>query len=73
MMNLGKLEEIRDLRTVWPHEALDFTPWLAEDEHMTILGDAIGMEILSQQRLALGGKSLLKISLKIPTMTTLVN
>ena len=45
MTTLGKLEEIRDLREIWPHEALDFTPWLAEDEHISILGDAIGMEI----------------------------
>ena len=45
MTNLGRLEEIRDLRNAWPHEALDFTPWLAEDENIAILGDAIGMEI----------------------------
>lgn len=23
MVNLSRLEEIKDLRTVWPHEALD--------------------------------------------------
>ena len=31
MINLGKLKEIKDLRKVWQHEALDFTPWLAEE------------------------------------------
>ena len=30
LINLGILKEIKDLRKVWPHEALDFTPWLAE-------------------------------------------
>ena len=24
MVNLSRLEEIKDLRTVWPHEVLDF-------------------------------------------------
>lgn len=45
MKVLGKLEEIRDLRTVWPHEALDFTPWLAKDENITLLGDALDLDI----------------------------
>lgn len=30
-MKLSKLEEITDLRTVWPHEAADFTLWLAKE------------------------------------------
>lgn len=46
MMNLGKLKEIKDLRRVWPHEALDFTPWLADEENLALLSDAIGLEIL---------------------------
>ena len=45
MMNLGKLKEIKDLRKVWPHEALDFTPWLAEEENLALLTDAVGLEI----------------------------
>lgn len=45
MINLSKLEEIIDLRTVWPHEALDFTPWLSQDDNITLLADAIGIDI----------------------------
>jgi len=45
LANLGTLEEIKDLRTVWPHEALDFTPWLAEDDNIAILADAVGLDI----------------------------
>lgn len=40
-MQLGKLEKIDDLRRIWPHEALDFTPWLAEDENLSLLCDAV--------------------------------
>jgi len=42
-MKLGKLEEIRDLRSVWKHEALDFSPWLAEN--IGELGAELGMDI----------------------------
>ncbi len=45
MVNLNRLEEIKDLRAVWPHEALDFTPWLSQDENISILADAIGLDI----------------------------
>lgn len=45
MKALGKLEEIKDLREVWPHEALDFTPWLAKEENIALLGDDIGLDI----------------------------
>ncbi|MGL5437050.1 MAG: DUF4268 domain-containing protein [Lachnospiraceae bacterium] len=45
MINLKTLEEIKELRTIWPHEALDFTPWLAEEENIAILADAVGLDI----------------------------
>ena len=45
LSKLSKLEEIEDLRTVWPHEAQDFTPWLAKEEIIEILSDAIGIDI----------------------------
>lgn len=44
-MELGSLEKLEDLRIVWRHEALDFTPWLAEEDNIAILGNAIGIEI----------------------------
>lgn len=42
-MALGMLVEIKDLREVWPNEAHDFTPWLAEN--IGILGSALGIDI----------------------------
>lgn len=45
MVNLDRLDEIEDLRTVWPHEALDFTPWLSKDQNIALLSDAIGLDI----------------------------
>lgn len=43
-MNLSKLQKV-DLRTVWKHEALDFTQWLAQPENLTELSDEVGIEI----------------------------
>ena len=45
MIKLSTLEEISDLRKVWPREAQDFTPWLSQDENMALLSDAIGIDI----------------------------
>lgn len=50
MKRLGTLEKIKELRTVWPHEALDFTPWLADEENITILSDAVGIDIAVDER-----------------------
>jgi len=45
VINLGQLKEIKDLRKVWPHEALDFTPWLAKEDNLSLLSDTVGLEI----------------------------
>lgn len=44
-MKLGKLEKIKDLRSVWKHEAIDFTNWLAEEESLNTLSEEIGIDI----------------------------
>ncbi|MEE1060731.1 MAG: DUF4268 domain-containing protein [Ruminococcus sp.] len=44
-MQLSKLKEIKNLREVWLHEALDFTPWLAEEDNLSLLADAVGLDI----------------------------
>ena len=44
-MKLGNLEKVKDLRSVWKHEANDFTKWLAEEENLNLLGKEIGIEI----------------------------
>jgi hypothetical protein len=41
---LGRLVRI-DLRTVWVNEATHFTPWLAREENIALLGDAIRIEL----------------------------
>lgn len=43
MTNLGTLKKITDLRSIWPHEALNFTPWVAEN--VDLLADAVGLDI----------------------------
>ena len=53
---LGRIEK-GDLREAWPHEAADFTPWLAE--HISELGNALGLELeLQSQEAPIGTFSL---------------
>jgi len=49
MITLGKFEEVKDIRTIWPHEARDFTKWLAEDENLSTLSEAIGIDIILEE------------------------
>jgi hypothetical protein len=41
---LAKLTKI-ELRDVWPHEALDFTKWLALEENLDALSEEVGIDI----------------------------
>lgn len=53
--NLSKLEKV-NLREIWKHEAHDFTNWLALDENLGLLSEAIGIDISLIQTEASVGK-----------------
>ena len=44
MANLSRLQKV-DLREVWADEAGDFTPWLAHEENLRLLGETVGLEL----------------------------
>ena len=46
---LGRLESV-PLRDVWPHEAHDFTPWLARPENLALLAETLDLGELSDMR-----------------------
>ena len=41
---LGRLEKV-ELREAWTSEAGHFTPWLAQEDNLRLLGEAIGIEL----------------------------
>lgn len=41
---LGSLERV-DLRGFWEDEAREFTPWLAQEQNLRLLGEAIGIDL----------------------------
>ncbi len=44
MKTLGDLRNV-NVRERWKNEAQDFTPWLAEEENIRLLGNALGIEL----------------------------
>ena len=44
-INLGKLKQV-ELRSIWENEATEFTPWLAKDENLELLSEAIDIELV---------------------------
>jgi hypothetical protein len=53
-IRLGRFEKV-ELREVFESEAEDFTPWLARQENLKLLGEAIGVDLdLESQEKAVG-------------------
>lgn len=52
MVDLGAIERVA-LKDVWPHEAQDFTPWLADN--LDKLGEALGLDLEFREREAAVG------------------
>jgi hypothetical protein len=46
---LGRLERV-DVRTIWRREAQDFTPWLALQDNIALLADALDIELVPTNR-----------------------
>ena len=42
---LGRLVQEANLRSVWPDEARDFTPWLARRENLEVLEQTVGLSL----------------------------
>ena len=47
-MNLGRIDTV-DVRTIWRNEAIDFTPWLAQQDNLATLGEALHLGELTLQ------------------------
>jgi hypothetical protein len=47
---LGRLKRIRDIRKYWRREDADFTPWLAQEENIAVLGETIDLELEVQEQ-----------------------
>ena len=50
-MKLSRIQKV-SLRDCWKNEATDFTPWLASEENIALLADALGLnelEVISQE------------------------
>ncbi len=42
--SLGRLQQV-DLREVWTSKSSDFTPWLAREDNLALLEEAVGLDL----------------------------
>jgi hypothetical protein len=69
-MNFGEITKV-PLRDIWPHEALNFTPWLAN--HLDKLGEALGIDLeLTDREANVGDFSLDILAKDLSTTHTVI-
>lgn len=49
MNPIGRIQEV-PLREIWPHEARDFTKWIASSDGLSQLSDALEIEVEERRR-----------------------
>lgn len=49
-IDLGVMTRVDNLRSIWPDEARDFTPWLAQEQNLKLLGDAVGLDLVLEEK-----------------------
>lgn len=49
-IDLGVMTRVDNLRSIWPDEARDFTPWLALEQNLKLLGDAVGIDLVLEEK-----------------------
>jgi hypothetical protein len=50
MQQLGKMEQIQDLRTIWAHEEYNFSRWLAHEENLALLNATLDIDLILEER-----------------------
>ena len=48
-IKLGRLEEV-DVRKLWSHEQYDFSNWLAKEENIELLNEALGLTLVDIEK-----------------------
>lgn len=43
-MEFGRLKKVEDIRSIWEREDANFTPWLAKEENLALLGEELGLD-----------------------------
>ena len=70
MVEVASITKV-DLRKIWPNEAKDFTPWLADN--LQALGTALGMELeLVQKEAPVGSFSVDILAIEVSTNRSVV-